>query len=132
MSGHADRMLAAVLAALFAVWCAVAYALARALGRGVHIADVRDRQRRAQPYVAQLDASLWRGTDLDPPRMSGDLAGAILGLAYATDDTTARYWLAMCARRGATPAQLAELEANWRHEQARTVTYLNNHRKDHP
>lgn len=115
---HAGRM---TIAALFAIWCAVAYAVARALGRGIHIANVREQQRRVRPLVAQLDTS-----------PSPDLAGAILGLAYATDETTARYWLAMCARRGATPAQLAELEANWRHEQTRTVHYLNGHPKDHP
>jgi hypothetical protein len=175
-----------------AVWGALAYVGARLLGRGVHIADVRDRQRRAEPLVAQLDAPLWRGTDLEhrwdgwtcpgsahgeclrgcepghgcaalvealeqqaaaadaawfedggnladhtPPlayrvdqAVSDPLAGAILGLAFATDETAARYWLAQCARRGADADTLRDLRAEWDRQHAADVQTLHTDRED--
>jgi hypothetical protein len=120
-----------------AVWGALAYVGARLLGRGVHIADVRERQAAAEPWVAQLDAPLWRGTDLEAwspsarlPDPDGNLAGAILGLAFATDETTARYWLSVCARRGADAGTLRDLEAEWDRQHAADVQTLHTDRKD--
>jgi hypothetical protein len=46
--------------------------------------------------------------------MSPDLAGAILALGMATDETSARYWLAVCARRGAEQPLLEHLFDTWR------------------
>lgn len=54
---------------------------------------------------------LWLIDDAKP-----SLAGAILALAYATDETTARYWLAVCARRGADWTLQRELWATWQAE----------------
>ncbi len=45
--------------------------------------------------------------------ISPELAGAILALGMAADETTARYWLAMCARRGAAQPLLDRLWSAW-------------------
>jgi hypothetical protein len=104
---------------LIGVWVVLAWVVVRLIGRGIRLADVHEG------LVPQLDDPLRRGTDLEPPLMfHGDevsvsddlppaLAGAILALAYATDETSARYWLAVCARRGATPPVLDQLWRTW-------------------
>ena len=103
-----------------AVWAVLSYLFARLIGAGIRLAG--------EPPVPQLDDPLRRSTDLNPP----PLAGAVLGLAYATDETSARYWLAVCARRGAPPGLLAELWATWQAEQERAVTYLPTEPEDRP
>ena len=55
----------------------------------------------------------------DDPEPS--LGGAILALAYATDVTTARYWLAICARRGADWSLQRDLWDRWTAEHTPTV-----------
>jgi hypothetical protein len=120
----ARRRLAGVLI-LAAAWCAAATAVAVAIGRAVRLAD------RRPTYVPQLDAPLWHGTDLPAPSPAdGSLAGAILGLAYATDETTARYWLAVAARRGADWNLQRELLDAWQQMQADDVTRLTTDPKD--
>lgn len=52
------------------------------------------------------------------------LPGAIHGLGMSTDESTARYWLAMCARRGADQPMLDRLWAAWQRRQADGVRYL--------
>lgn len=47
-------------------------------------------------------------TDHDPSPV-----GAILALAFATDETAARYWLAECARRGVEQPALDDMWAEW-------------------
>lgn len=59
-----------------------------------------------------------------PPPEPEPIAGAILALGFATDETTARYWLAQCARRGADQTLLAELERLWLEQQRDSVQYL--------
>jgi hypothetical protein len=84
-------------------------------------------------YVPQLDAPLWHGTDLPAPThttASESLAGAILQLAYATDETSARYWLAVAARRGATWEQCRELWDGWQQLAADTVQTMHTDPKD--
>jgi hypothetical protein len=135
------RRLAGVLI-LAAAWCATATAAAVAIGRAVRLAD------RRPTYVPQLDAPLWHGTDMPAPGgdlvlvhetrdewpppspADGSLAGAILGLAYATDETTARYWLAVAARRGADWNLQRELLEAWQQLQADDVQHLNAHRPE--
>lgn len=46
-------------------------------------------------------------------RLSPELAAAVLALGTAADETTARYWLAVCARRGADQQLLDSLWATW-------------------
>ena len=103
-----DRTLRPVLI-VTAAYCTLVAVAAVVVGRAIAHAD------RREPLVPQLDVPLWRGTDLKGARCSGcpdclpiasdlpddrdgHLSGAILGLAYAVDGTTARYWLAVCAR----------------------------------
>jgi hypothetical protein len=118
------RRLAGVLI-LAAAWCAAATAVAVAIGRAVRLAD------RRPTYVPQLDAPLWRDTDLPAPSPAdGSLAGAILGLAYATDETTARYWIAVAARRGATWDMQRELLDAWQQLDNDNVTRLTTDPKD--
>lgn len=52
------------------------------------------------------------------------LPGAIHALGMATDETTARYWLAVCARRGADADLLARLWDAWRAASRDSVRYL--------
>jgi len=52
------------------------------------------------------------------------LAGAVLGLAFAIDEDGARYWLAMCARRGADADTLRELRTEWERQHAADVQTL--------
>lgn len=117
-----------------AVWAAIAVPAAIAVGRAIRHADVAARLTR----VPQLDVPLWRGTDLQPPvdpvralhpagayrvtqPVTPELAGAILALAHAIDDTGARYWLAQCARRGANPDTLRSLRDEWERQHAANV-----------
>lgn len=58
------------------------------------------------------------------------LAGAILGLAFATDEDGARYWLAQCARRGADADTLRDLRAEWDRQHAADVQTLHTDRED--
>jgi hypothetical protein len=119
---------------------------------GAAIAVVVYARTMTRPgHVPQIDDPLRRGTDLPswspaPPAaptaarraavyggrpLDDDLAalgGAVLGLAYATDDTTARYWLSQAARRGATQEQLTDLWAEW--ERLNVPTYLRTDRED--
>lgn len=104
---------------ILAAWAAGSLAAAFVIGRAIRLAD--------QPtgLVPQMDDPLRRGTDLPVAGATadvGDLAGAVLGLAYATDDTTADYWLAMCAARGADEATLRGLLDEW--ERNNTPTFL--------
>jgi hypothetical protein len=114
------------LLAIGAAWCAAAAVAAVAVGRAIRLRD-------EQP-VPQLDDPLRRGTDLDPgPTPSESLAGSILALAYATDETTARYWLAVCARRGADWSLQRQLWDRWQAEHRPTVIYLDPPQNgDHP
>lgn len=48
-----------------------------------------------------------------PDDAEASLAGAILALAYSPDETTARHWLAICARRGADWDLQRELWNAW-------------------
>jgi hypothetical protein len=108
-------------------WAVLAWVVVRLIGRGIRLADVREG------LVPQLDDPLRRGTDLQPPGVCAaprcecatpcpsapdrpELPGAILALAYATDETSARYWLAVCARRGATPTELDALWTTWQRQ----------------
>lgn len=70
--------------------------------------------------AARADLAPPPGGEEDP----AGLAGAILALGVATDETTARYWLAVCARRGAGWALQRDLWETWQRENARNVTYL--------
>jgi hypothetical protein len=107
-------------------WLAAAIAAGIVLGRAIHAAD-RDT------FVPQLDDPLRRGTDLDPEfadwrstvAAEPSLAGAIMALGFATDETTARYWLAVCARRGADWDLQRQLWDAWLAQRAADVTYLN-------
>lgn len=124
-----------------AAYCTLAAAAAVVIGRAIAHAD------RREPLVPQLDVPLWRGTDLEPApcpecgvpfaecscpvRAEPEhLSGAILALAYAVDETTARYWLSQCARRGADWQMQQELWDAWQAEQQPHVIYLDHHRED--
>lgn len=48
-----------------------------------------------------------------PAPPAPELGGAILALGFAVDETTARYWLAACARRGADQPMLDHLWSTW-------------------
>lgn len=50
--------------------------------------------------------------------------GALLHLAQATDETTARYWLAVYVRRGATHQQQQQAWDEWRRLQNDSVQVL--------
>jgi hypothetical protein len=89
-------------------WALLAWVVVRLIGRGIRLADVHEG------LVPQLDDPLRRGTDL--PLDRPELPGAILALAYAADETSARYWLAVCARRGATPTELDALWTTWQRQ----------------
>jgi hypothetical protein len=108
-----------------AAWAGLAGAVAVVVGRSIRHADQRDAAARA--YVRQLDAPLWRGTDMpdpDGPTATENPGGAILALSMATDETSARYWLAMCARRGIEQPTLDELWRQWVIEHSRRVQFL--------
>jgi hypothetical protein len=146
-----------ILAAWFAAAAGAAVVVGRAIRRAdVLEAAARDpRSILRRHAVPQLDVPLWRGTDLDPSpycaacgcgfgahtfgcpaldevSVSDEyppaLAGAILGLAFATDETTARYWLAMCARRGADATTLRDLRAEWDRQRAADAQTLHTDR----
>jgi hypothetical protein len=51
-----------------------------------------------------------------PDRLPPEVAGAILALGCSTDETTARYWLAVCARRGVEQPLLDQLWQTWADE----------------
>lgn len=74
--------------------------------RRTHFVEVRP--------CCSVDAELLRDE-------SEPIAGAVLALGYATDETTARYWLAVCARRGADQRLLAQLWEAWQDDHAPTV-----------
>jgi hypothetical protein len=65
------------------------------------------------------------GPPYPPPGALADpsLAGAILALAYSTDETAARYWLAECARRGADWTLQQQLLDTWQREHRPHVIY---------
>ncbi len=94
---------------------------------------------RPPAYTPQLDVPLWRGTDLAPlPDVPlGDVehpwpGGALLHLAHVTDETAARYWLAVYARRGATQDDLRDAWDEWQRQQQSNVTYLHTDPEDRP
>jgi hypothetical protein len=90
-------------------------------------------RHRPADYTPQLDAPLWRGTDLpdpDGPAPTESLAGSIMALGYATDETSARYWLAQCARRGADWPLLRQLWRAWEADQARNVHRIHTHSEE--
>ncbi|MFL5913906.1 MAG: hypothetical protein ACJ768_25500, partial [Gaiellaceae bacterium] len=68
------------------------------------------------------------GSVTDDPEPS--LAGAILALGYTTDETTARYWLDVCAQRGADWTLQRQLWDAWQHEHARNITRLHTDNED--
>lgn len=134
---------------LVAAWSAVAVLAALGIGRAIALADRRPDYvpqldvplRRGTDLpdedcgycnaVGGSEPGAWHRYSCpsyvpEPARRPEDevglLGGAILGLAFAVDDTTARYWLAQCARRGASQAQLDELWADW--ERQNVPTYL--------
>lgn len=63
--------------------------------------------------------------DAAPPDVSPDvsLPGAILGLAYSSDEVTARYWLAQCARRGADWSTQRQLWDEWQRQHTPTTLH---------
>jgi hypothetical protein len=67
---------------------------------------------------------------LEPVDDPAGLAGAVLGIAFATDETTARHWLSVAARRGATWEQQRDLWDTWQRQQDANVTYLHTDRED--
>jgi hypothetical protein len=107
--------------------------------RPVGLADLADAQARTldrlvipptderPPPPIHTLPSRYRPAYPDLADTEPSLAGAILTLAYAADEDTARYWLAMCARRGATWEQQQELWATWQREHRPTVIYLDNY-----
>jgi hypothetical protein len=79
--------------------------------RRTHFVEVRpccavDAERLRAERAAALDPSV---------------VGAILGLAFATDETTARYWLAACARAGIEQPTLDDMWRRWQDENTPTV-----------
>jgi hypothetical protein len=66
--------------------------------------------------------------DLPDPARPGDgdgwAGGALLHLAHAADETTARYWLAMYARRGATWEQQRDAWDQWQQQHRSNVHHL--------
>lgn len=49
--------------------------------------------------------------------------GAILGLAFATDEATARYWLDQCAARGISQDALDNMWSTWLVDHTPTVIH---------
>jgi hypothetical protein len=95
-------------------WLLIVWGPATA-GAGVIIGAVI-RQRNRETWTPQLDAPIWRDSDLYPRTLPTDrpgLAGAILALGFAATEDQARGWLRQCRLRGATDTELAELWARW-------------------
>jgi hypothetical protein len=66
-----------------------------------------------------------------PAAPDPSVVGAILGLAFATDETAARYWLAACARAGIEQPALDDMWSKWLQENTPLVIYTDP-RKDRP
>jgi hypothetical protein len=118
-------------------WAALAAAAGVLIGRSIRTADRREQNAATTDGIlAEADrraSELWpmrplRHDGPPYPRLSGrvdpSLAGAILTLAYCTDETAARVWLAECARRGADWNLQQQLWDGWQAEHARDVTTL--------
>jgi hypothetical protein len=58
-----------------------------------------------------------------PAPPAPELAGAILGLAFSVDETSARYWLAQCARRGLEQPALDAMWQTWLEQNRPTLIY---------
>ncbi len=65
-----------------------------------------------------------------PEDTQGWAGGALLRLAQATDEDSARYWLAMYARRGADWSDVHEAWDEWQRQHRSNVHYL--HTTDRP
>lgn len=105
-------------------WAAVSIPVGVAVARSIRIADRREQQ--PPPTVGPAGLAAANAATLDQLVDGADLslAGAILTLAFQTDETAARYWLAQCARRGADWTLQRELWETWQAERARDVTTL--------
>lgn len=92
-------------------WAVLAAAGAVIFGRALHNADRMDRPR--EPLVPQLDDPLRRAGAVRGDPHAG---GAILNLARAGDEATARMWRHVLLRRGVAPATVDELWRQWQTE----------------
>lgn len=90
-------------------WAVLAAAGAVIFGRALHNADRMDRR---ELLVPQLDIPLQRAGAV----RDRDVGGAILNLAQAGDEATARMWRQVLLRRGVAPATVDELWRQWQTE----------------
>lgn len=104
-------------------WAAVSVPVAVAVGRALRTAD---RPEQPPPSVGLEGLAAANAATLDRLVDAADpsLPGAILTLGYQTDEASARYWLAVCARRGADWSLQRELWDTWQREHAHDVTTL--------
>jgi hypothetical protein len=117
------RRIARMLLLGIGAWAVLAAIGSVVFGRALHNADHMDRPR--EPLVPQLDDPLRRvgavrgpfpAWSPEPPGHSGAAGAAILALTQATNEATARRWLAVCARRGVAQPTLDELWRQWQTE----------------
>jgi hypothetical protein len=126
-------------------WTLVGWSIGAAMGAG-YLGAVRRGLHGTPPrYVPQLDSPLWHGTDLARPPADGQpsdgwplpvdpvdvarttavgLWAATQNLGAATDEDTAREWLAVCAELGADADTLARLWDEWEEQHRRTVVRI--------
>lgn len=101
-------------------WAVVGIPVGVAVGRAVRIADRHQETTRPIRAVPPPPRTMTRPVG----GIDSSLAGAILALSTSTDETTARYWLAVCAQRGADWDLQRQLWDGWLTEHDRHVTYL--------